>query len=177
MFNALQFPPFLSARSMKATDPFFLQVDMNFTIKANTNHNHIQCHNSQETVCWLPIQDVLQSNKMSLSTVVFLLPVRSRFFFSSLSPSWYINSREKSSWTYLHPGVPSLLGYGVCFLFWVVFRGSVFIFSPSTCVLPKFIHQSPSVHPLQDFSFVVISVTEDIGKVAAQTEPAGHYWQ
>lgn len=43
-------PPLLSARSMKATDPFFLQVDMNFTIKANTNHNHIQRHNSQETV-------------------------------------------------------------------------------------------------------------------------------
>lgn len=61
-------------------------------------------------------------------------------------------------------------------LFWVVFQGSVFVFSPSTCVLPKFIHQSPSVHPLQDFSFVVISVTEDIGKVAAQMSLPGTTW-
>lgn len=50
IFNALQIFPLLSARSMKATDPFFLQVEMNFTIKANTNHNHIQHHNSQKTV-------------------------------------------------------------------------------------------------------------------------------
>lgn len=50
IFNALQFFPLLSARSMKATDPFFLQVEMNFTIKANTNHNHTQRHNSQKTV-------------------------------------------------------------------------------------------------------------------------------
>lgn len=48
---------------------------------------------------------------------------------------------------------------------WFVFKvlaASVFVFSPSTGILPKFINQPSSVHTFQNFSFVVISVTEDV---------------
>lgn len=36
-------------------------------------------------------------------------------------------------------------------------RLSLLWFPPSSCVLPKLVNESPSVHPLQDFPFVVIS--------------------
>lgn len=42
---------FLSlSKKHNATNPVLLAVEKNFTIKANTNHNHIQHHSSQKTV-------------------------------------------------------------------------------------------------------------------------------
>lgn len=52
--------------------------------------------------------------------------------------------------------------WGMCWLEFQVLADSVFIFSPSTCVFPKFIDQSSSIYTLQNFSLVVISVTKDI---------------
>lgn len=37
-------------------------------------------------------------------------------------------------------------------------RLSLLRFPPSSRILPKLVNESPSVHPLQDFPFVVISV-------------------
>lgn len=66
----------------------------------------------------LRTRDTLQSNKVILSAVVFLLPVRSPLFFFFnfysflVSFPWCINIREKPSLEYLRPGAVGS-GHGV----------------------------------------------------------------
>lgn len=101
---------------------------------------------------------------------MFLLPIRSRFF-SPIVVHKYQRKvvfeifTSRSSWVVV---IWDMFGF-----VFQVSAPSVFIFSPSTCILPKFIYQSSSIHTFQNFSFVVISVTKDrLHKVAGQTKPA-----